>query len=458
PGDEYIVDNIIPESITCPGGSVITLPCGHNGDLEAAALRMKTVGADCAAVAIGGMDPAVAAAIFKHDALDLEMKVDILRRVYKPEVVHQILRRLPTELVTQIMVFVSPSMAGSWLAHFSLKDQQALLGGSHGMVILSKPQQLEILHHAQCWSACKNLVSQTVFQSWKCTEHIKAFEPSTAAKMLASMPATRSVAVLSNMSTRDMTQSCTQLKELRTVGARMNRLRHLYKSEDIVTYRVLQRLIDADTVVELREEASFLMRHFQEAYGVSLTLCRLHLDSKQAPIHLMPAQATPTLRGRLDTVKEADGFEMDEADRKQVDEADGSLCGPASLDLPPAGSTQSPETAATTPKIPAPIKIRLNPDVASEVLTPKSPFSASVRCASTCSQISPFWLGVLRLHLLPNLPLLARHWIRRAPKGDRRHAGDPATLWKREAKKSERHQQGAEDAQTMRQGGAREGP
>eukprot|EP00854_Cymbomonas_tetramitiformis_P003440 gene3440-4323_t len=195
-------------------------------------------GTDCASVAIGGMDPKVAAAVMNSGIIDARRVAKILHHS-REQAAYQVLRRLAPAFQKQVLECLPGAILGSILSQATVSDrmellEQANIRGSKSVLIAAQALKL---------SNVKKLLTQPNFRPWKSTKEVGTLDTLTASRLLATTTSSRAAAILSNMSSSDFAKSVDHMQALHELADRMLVLGLSTKEHDICMYRNLQTLM-----------------------------------------------------------------------------------------------------------------------------------------------------------------------------------------------------------------------
>ncbi|KAK3271634.1 hypothetical protein CYMTET_20031 [Cymbomonas tetramitiformis] len=259
--------NGIPYTLTCPSGALVTTAESLNDDPSAIAERMMMSGTDCASVAIGGMDPKVAAAVMNSGIIDARRVAKILHHS-REQAAYQVLRRLAPAFQKQVLECLPGAILGSILSQATVSDrmellEQANIRGSKSVLIAAQALKL---------SNVKKLLTQPNFRPWKSTKEVGTLDTLTASRLLATTTSSRAAAILSNMSSSDFAKSVDHMQALHELADRMLVLGLSTKEHDICMYRNLQTLAAVKTEQQLIRACLCHFKHCKLAFGICLTL------------------------------------------------------------------------------------------------------------------------------------------------------------------------------------------
>ncbi|KAK3261858.1 hypothetical protein CYMTET_29256 [Cymbomonas tetramitiformis] len=278
-GKTVTVDNGVPRTLTCAPGTTVSLPWGHSARAEDVAKQMQLAGPACTATALGGMEPALVVNAFSSGVLELDFRQEILSQS-RPEVVQQVIKRMPAVQVNELMDTMDRSVTGAWMSIMPVKDQALMFAGKE-----NAPVALEIMNCAQQISLLKNMLPKCNDQLSKATQEcavnmVELNSTAVGALVLAGSQSSHASTVMNAMSTIDLEVACQHLEALLGLAGNMITLSRKYKSEDMAAARLLQALELADTDTEVREEVMSVLVHFEKAYGIQCTVMRNDPDNE----------------------------------------------------------------------------------------------------------------------------------------------------------------------------------
>eukprot|EP00854_Cymbomonas_tetramitiformis_P004052 gene4052-5025_t len=301
---------------------------------EAVATRMLMHGSTISAIALGGLEPSLAASALEADILSTRKVAKILSGA-KNDIAYQasaptpsppvsplqVLRRMSPEVQGKLLKCLTPSTAGALIAQIPSKDQDELLETAG----ISAASSAQISSKAQSYKHCRMLLNQPVFMPWRVTHAVLELDSLEAARLLATSAANRSAVVLNNASSINFKDAADRMEVLATMSSNMHYLGANYKAADIKTFHLLVDLARQDSDYAVRAHIRSLMSHFRDAYGVRMTLTSVARQGDEAEAgEGEEAEAGEGEEAEAGEGEEAEAGEGEEVDDEAVDTTDAA--------------------------------------------------------------------------------------------------------------------------------------
>ncbi|KAK3270548.1 hypothetical protein CYMTET_21059 [Cymbomonas tetramitiformis] len=275
-GGTYRQNKGIPVQVYCPSGSSIKLPKFQDQSPGKVATRMLMNGSTTASVAIGGMDPPLAAAALGSGVLSVTKIGKILVHT-KVEFAYQVLKRLPPSLQGDVLRELPLNTAGAIVSQVPVKDQEPLLLG----LGFSTAVATNIAYAAASFIKCRNLMRQEEFKPWRCTHAVLDLDPVVGARLLAASSCSRSSVVLNNASSLNLKNAADRMEVLGQMASDINVLATNYKKADIILARLLNELKNVESQPQLVICLRNCMLHLLAGYGLRMTFTRINQDEPE---------------------------------------------------------------------------------------------------------------------------------------------------------------------------------